>query len=530
MAQEFFSSSPGPLPRATARSTIRTTATTATSAAARISTTTSASSCHDHNNLQRPDQRGQGLPQLAAGEGQEVRVVPPRAQGPRLRHHGLEDRSRAARRSSTTSSPAGSSTASTRTIDCDDCHKTHDKQGLKTFMGTDRLCGSCHLKEQPHKFEASEKDKLACERCHGESVWKPAKPPSEQQFNHDDRKDAIMPLLGIHKDVACSKCHPKSVFNLPFPKARLLRQRGLSRDPARRPSVRQARLRVVPLADVQDAQAAELRSHREDQVRPRSRAPQDQVLRLPHQGARRGEAERRVRDLPREGHRITRTGSRSSASRRAARTCHPSGGPKFVPNAFNHDAEHAVQARVQARRAVHAARCHRGTSPADFEDFRSLVDKNGKTDCMGCHAHKKVHADRRITRKGKYKNTECLKCHMHPGDPTIRTGKDNTMVEDVARPQRHVPAGQGPQGRAVRATATPAATRRARRRSRDLKPNCNANGAVPRGLAAQGHARREVLELPHRAARGTRSSSITTSRSPRTRRARSSSSRSRAST
>ena len=105
------------------------------------------------------------------------------------------------------------------TTDCDDCHKNHDKQGLKTYMGTDRLCGTCHLKEQPHKFEASEKDKLACERCHGESVWKPAKPLSQQKFDHDDRKDALMPLLGSHKDVACSKCHPKSVFNLPFPKA-----------------------------------------------------------------------------------------------------------------------------------------------------------------------------------------------------------------------------------------------------------------------------------------------------------------------
>src|SRR6266850_371184 len=73
------------------------------------------------------------------------------------------------------------------TTDCDQCHKARDKQGLKTYMGTDKLCGACHLKEQPHKFEASEKDKLACERCHGESVWKPAKNPADQKFNHDDR-------------------------------------------------------------------------------------------------------------------------------------------------------------------------------------------------------------------------------------------------------------------------------------------------------------------------------------------------------
>ena len=44
---------------------------------------------------------------------------------------------------------------------------------------------------------------LRCDRCHTESVWKPQK--ATMQFNHDDRKDALMPLLGSHRDVACSK-------------------------------------------------------------------------------------------------------------------------------------------------------------------------------------------------------------------------------------------------------------------------------------------------------------------------------------
>ena len=86
------------------------------------------------------------------------------------------------------------------------------------------------MKDQPHKFEATEKDKLACERCHGESVWKPAK-PRPCKFNHDDRKDALMPLLGSHKDVACAKCHPKSVFNLPFAEARHCGNAGCHKSP-----------------------------------------------------------------------------------------------------------------------------------------------------------------------------------------------------------------------------------------------------------------------------------------------------------
>src|SRR4051794_16137643 len=34
------------------------------------------------------------------------------------------------------------------TTECKDCHKAKDKQGLKTYMGTDRACGACHAKDQ----------------------------------------------------------------------------------------------------------------------------------------------------------------------------------------------------------------------------------------------------------------------------------------------------------------------------------------------------------------------------------------------
>ena len=37
--------------------------------------------------------------------------------------------------------------------DCKDCHKaTSKQQSLRVFMGTDRTCGSCHAKDQPHKL------------------------------------------------------------------------------------------------------------------------------------------------------------------------------------------------------------------------------------------------------------------------------------------------------------------------------------------------------------------------------------------
>src|SRR5258708_35842968 len=76
--------------------------------------------------------------------------------------------------------------------DCADCHKKRDKQGLKVYMGTETLCGGagCHAKDQPHKVVR--KDKLARERCHTESVWKPQQ--TNLKVDHDDRNDGAQAL------------------------------------------------------------------------------------------------------------------------------------------------------------------------------------------------------------------------------------------------------------------------------------------------------------------------------------------------
>jgi hypothetical protein len=368
------------------------------------------------------------------------------------------------------------------TTDCDDCHKKTDKQGLKTFMGTDKLCGACHLKEQPHKFEASEKDKLACERCHGESVWKPAKPLSQQKFDHDDRKDALMPLLGSHKDVACSKCHPKSVFNLPFPKPDSCGNAGCHQSPHEGHlfNTRPCEWCHSPTFATLKTQNFDHTEKTKFDLGPAHRKIKcyDCHTKAMGEGKPTGACEVCHAKDSHHQNRFSEFGDPPRCG-----TCHPSGGPKFVPTAFNHGAR--TRFKLEFKHSEQACRaCHRGSSPADFEDFRSLIDKNGKVDCMGCHAHKKVHADDKHP-NGRYKNSQCLQCHMHPGDPTIRKGKDNQMAEsahgkDGSFPlvlgHAKVPCGDCHTGRDKRNKTSFSA----------LEPNCNANGKCHEDSLHQG--------------------------------------------
>ena len=104
-----------------------------------------------------------------------------------------------------------------------------------------------------------------------------------------------------------------------------------------------------------------------------------------------------------------------------------------------------VRARVQARRAgvprrVTAARARRTSSASTFDPNKRV---------HGCHAHAKVHADDEHP-NGKYKNAQCLQLPHAPRQSDDRRPRTTRSSSAVHGPQRHVPAGQGPQGRAVR--------------------------------------------------------------------------------
>ncbi len=299
--------------------------------------------------------------------------------------------------------------------DCKDCHKSADKQGLRRYMGTDRLCGSCHNKDQPHKFER--KDMLACERCHTESVWKPAKPEGSRQFNHDDRKDAAMPLLGSHRDVSCSKCHPKSVFNLPFPKADACGNAGCHQSvhDGQLFGTKDCELCHSPTFKTLKQQNFDHTANTRFDLGPTHSKIKCYDCHTKALGTTKPSGACEVAGCHakdnKHGDRFNEYGSPPRCN-----VCHPSGGTKFIASVFNHS---RTKFPLEAKHAQVSCRaCHRGTGPADFENF------NGDIACMDCHEHKTVHSDPEHP-KGKYKSNQCTQCHKQPGN--IKTDPTNNF-------------------------------------------------------------------------------------------------------
>jgi hypothetical protein len=319
------------------------------------------------------------------------------------------------------------------TTDCTDCHKAKSqRQGLPVFMGTDRLCGSCHAKDQPHHFEASEKDKLACERCHGESVWNPAK--GQLNFNHDDRKDARMPLLGSHKEVGCPKCHTaKSVFRLPFPKPDNCGNSGChqSSHDGHLFGEKPCELCHSPTFKTLKQQNFDHTANTRFDLGPAHSQIKCYDCHTKALGVNKptGHCEQCHAKDSHHGDRFKEFGSPPACG-----MCHPSGGPKFTPTVFNHGAK--TKFALTGKHAQITCRaCHRGGSPAEFEQFTGLIGANGQADCMGCHEHAKVHSDPEHP-KGKWKSTQCLNCHVGIGMVNVKVQK---LVDQFHGPNSEFP-------------------------------------------------------------------------------------------
>jgi hypothetical protein len=285
-----------------------------------------------------------------------------------------------------------------KATDCADCHKGRNRQGLRTFLGQDRLCGSCHKADQPHGFDR--RDLLACERCHGQSVWKP--PKAAMVFDHDDKRDAAMPLEGAHADVSCAKCHPKAKFNLPAadpdacgnchdsphdghlygtkdcawchsPAFRALDKIKFDHDKRTKFDLVGAHRKVA----CEECHTAALGERKPDRACETCHADDNQ-----------------------HGSRFDAFGG--SPPRCA--TCHPSSG--WNASAFDHGRQ--TKFKLTGRHdEVSCRACHRGKAPDQFEKFEAR-----KVGCLGCHAHQEVHRDDPARRDDK----QCLQCHKAAGD------------------------------------------------------------------------------------------------------------------
>jgi hypothetical protein len=312
-------------------------------------------------------------------------------------------------------------------IDCSDCHKSKNRQGLRTYLGQNTLCGSCHKADQPHQFERQEM--LRCDRCHGESVWKPAK--SNMDFDHDSKRDASMPLEGSHGDVSCAKCHPKSVFNLPASNPASCGNSGChdsphdgqlfgKRDCAWCHSPTYGALDKFKFDHDKRTKFTLGSSH------GKAKCEQCHTKALGESKPSMACETCHASDS-KHGDRFKAFGSPPACA-----TCHPSS--SWKPSTFNH-AKRAKFDLKGRHGEVGCRSCHRGSSPKDFEKL------GNPTDCKGCHAHKNVHADEDPVKFGSGK---CLGCHDAPGIRNVCGGRNKKdCIDQFHGPKTRFPLVKG---------------------------------------------------------------------------------------
>lgn len=279
-------------------------------------------------------------------------------------------------------------------IDCKDCHKRKNRQGLRVFLGEDKLCGSCHKDDQPHGFK--KRELMKCERCHNVSVWKPAK--KNQDFDHNDPKDAALTLEGAHEDVRCSKCHPKAKFN-----------RG-DKDPGSCSNCHESPhdKHLFGRKKCEWCHSPKYRKLSEIQFNHGQRTRFALGGAHANQGCYKCHTKQIGEKKPNRSCGVCHADDNKHEQRFKAfgnppqcELCHPPSSWK-KPRGFAHDKR--TKFDLTGRHAEVGCRsCHRGTKPDQFERFDPKT-----VGCMGCHQHANVH-------EKKFKDSQCLDCHKSAG-------------------------------------------------------------------------------------------------------------------
>ncbi len=304
---------------------------------------------------------------------------------------------------------------------CKSCHKDRNKAGRRTYLGEDKLCGSCHKRDQPHRFDR--RYNMKCERCHTEISWKPQK--RNMSFDHNKKSDAEFGQDGAHKQVACQKCHPKSEFNLRFKSAGNCRNCHKS-------------THSDHLFDVKRCDWCHSPKHRKF---AKFRFDHAQRTRFKLSGAHQ---KVKCYDCHTKSRAKTKPG-RACASCHAddnkhkdrfnafgnppkCETCHNEGSFKGKKN-FNHGKNTKFRLTGKHNR-VACRKCHRGATLDKFERFDKTIVAGKK--CMSCHEHKNVHQNQYTdlpkrkapTGPDGKKMATCLECHVSAGSIEISEDTD----------------------------------------------------------------------------------------------------------
>ena len=301
-----------------------------------------------------------------------------------------------------------------RATDCADCHTTTNRQGLRTFMGLDTACESCHADDSPH--ESERRAMQDCQRCHTQTVWNP--PKRRMDFDHNNPRHTDFALEGSHKDVSCRSCHPQAQFNL--------KRRNPGDCSHCHDDPHQGHLfRDRDCTWCHDAEYGRLDRIRFNHARRAGFAlgghrrldcydchTQQIGRRTPDPNCEQCHASDNVHD-----NRFRQFGTPPECS-----TCHPS--TSWEPTRFDHTLR--TDFALTGKHAEASCRdCHRGTDPAQFERF--AADEVG---CQNCHVHVDVHPGENFT------DEMCLQCHQEAGDIGVdpRQAKDLYHGPDSAFP------------------------------------------------------------------------------------------------
>lgn len=374
-------------------------------------------SCHDHDNLRKRIKAGEGYHASAKVRGRKCETC-------HLEHKGrsfdiMGWRTVKGGEKGFDHSLTGWPLRDKHSVlECKECHKDTNTAGRRTYLGEDKLCGSCHKDDQPHNFKR--RSMMQCERCHTEIAWKPKK--AQLDFDHNNKTDAEFPQEGAHAKVACLKCHPKAEFNLDR------RRPGNCGNSGCHNSSHEGHLFDTKSCDW--CHSPTFRSLKQFDFNHKARTRfslagahgkltcyKCHTKQLGKRKPRRACATCHADDNPHRD-RFAKFGRPVPA----CETCHPES--SFKPTEFDHGRK--TRFRLTGKHAqIECRKCHRGNKPFEFENFEKKTDRGRR--CMGCHRHENVHngeftdvpKSKPVFRQGpdgkRMLVKTCLECHTRGG-------------------------------------------------------------------------------------------------------------------